>query len=135
MEKQFLVFSCIGGRSECMVIDKKRNRIVGVKNGLFEDITDKCKKMYDKEDKKPSHKLGKKLGGLWYKYLINECDKLDAAIRKDSVIIETDNQKDFDIKLFELRKEQIELIIKSINRELKNIEEKRQYYTYAFSNC
>lgn len=134
MKKQFLIFK-LSEDIECMVLDKKRNKIVRIKDGKFTDLTDECKKMYDKELKKERNKNGKKIGGLWYECLNGLCDKLSACIWKDEVIIETDNQIDFDTKLFDLQQKQLELLIRMNNNNTQKLQNNEQYYTYAFSNC
>lgn len=129
MDKMFMVFKA--DELEYIIFDKKRNIIISLKNGRFEDITNKCQKIYNKE----LNKVNKKLGGLWYGYLIGAYNNTKAYIFKDDIVLETDNQKEFDNKILEIKKEQIELMLQRVNKELQKLINNKQYYTYAFSNC
>lgn len=133
MKKQFLMFKSISGSQ--IIIDRKRNVIIKMKNGILEDITETCKKTYNSELNKPRHKDGKKIIGMWYEVLNNNKDKLSACIFTSDIILETDNQKEFDKKLFDIKKEELEHSIKMIDYYTKCLETDTQYYTYAFSNC
>lgn len=133
MNSQFLIFKGSGG-SEVYLLDKKRNKIVLLKNGVFRDDTETCEKQYIRAKDKPTPKNGKKLGGLWYEFLNGFCDRASACIWKDDIVIETDIQIEFDKKIFEIQKEQIKWMLKMCERRIEELESGKQYYTYEFNH-
>lgn len=128
MKKQFLAFSAHS--NEIIVFDRKRSKVVRLQDGRFTDITNDCKKIYERELKKERHPNGKKLGGLWYECLNGLCDRTSACIWKDDIIIETDNQKEFDEVLLNKQRKQIELMLKLCDYQQDKLQNDKQYYTY-----
>lgn len=133
MKTQFLVFSNHG--NEFVALDRKRSKIARLQDGKFIDITSECKKLYERELKKERHPNGKKVGGLWYECLNRLCDRVSACIWTSNIIIETDNQKEFDEVLLGKQRKQIELMLKVCDYQQDKLQNDKQYYTYEFSNC
>ena len=133
MKQQFLVFDAHS--NEIIAFDRKRSKVVRLQDGRFTDITDDCKKIYERELKKERHPNGKKLGGLWYECLKGLCDRVSACIWTSNVMVETDNQKEFDEVLLNKQRKQIELMLTICNDKQEKLQNDKQYYTYEFSNC
>ena len=123
--KMFRILNVLG----CItIIDRKREKILYLESGIFEDITEKAKKRYQK-DLKNKEVDNKYVLTSYYEIMKNGSDS-----SKRDTILATENQKEFDRKIFEIKKEQLEEKIKIINYQVEKLERDRQYYTYEYSN-
>lgn len=111
-----------------VIIDIKRKKILYLEDGIFEDITEKAKKRYEK-DLKNKEVDNKYLLTSYYEIMKNGSELL-----KSDTILSTENQKEFDKKIIEIQKEQLEKNIKWVNYQLEKLEKDNQYYTYEYSN-
>lgn len=131
MDKQFMIFSDISG-TEFIAFDKKRMKIVKISKGIFEDITDECIKLYKRYQKKPTK--NKKMGMLWYEFFQGKIYQNQALIYNDEIVIYTDDQKEFDKKLLEIRLNQLNKLLNITKDNLKALKNNEQYYTYTFND-
>ena len=98
--------------------------LVDLKNGVYEDITDKCNKLSKKKDKI--------IGGLWYKVLTENLDYSSACIFKDEIVLETDDKHELDQLLFATQFAQLEWNMEQAKAQHEKMLADKQYYTYRF---
>lgn len=113
---------------DIVIIDRKRQKILYLRDGLFEDITEKAKKRYEK-DLKDKEVDNKYLLTSYYEIMKN-----DAELLQGDTTLATENQKEFDKKILEIQKEQLEKNIRWVNYQIEKLEKGVQYYTYELSN-
>ena len=122
------MFRILNVLESIVIIDRKRQKILYLEDGIFEDITEKAKKKYEK-DLKNKEIVNKYVLTNYYEIMINGSD----SSKRDTILC-TENQKEFDRKIFEIKKEQLEEKIKILNYQVEKLEKDMQYYTYELSN-
>ena len=124
MNTKFLVTKNSSILAGIEIFDKEKMCIVELKNGVYEDITDKCKKLSKKKDKV--------IGGLWYKVLTENLDYSSACIFKDEIVLETDDKHELDQLLFATQLSQLEWNLQQAQAQYEKMLDNKQYYTYRF---
>ena len=127
LKYKYLIFEGFSS-GEYRIVDRQRKVICTIKDGRYYNDTKECKKIYMKDKAKPGEPT--RMGTNWIKCLITG----DQKYAMSKVILETNNLKEFDLKCFELMKEQIKGREKNIEYYKENLIKGEQYYTYAFSN-
>ena len=120
-----MTFQILDVMNSIKIIDRKRKKIMTIENGIYADITEKCKKAYEKEKEK-SNKL---MTCIYYEILQSQSDA-----NSYNILLVTDDQKEFDKKLFEIQKKQLEDMLNFLNYNVIKLEKDTQYYTYELSN-
>lgn len=113
---------------EYLTIDRERKVICTIRDGLYSNQTKECEKIYEKDKDKSWDK--RRVGYNWVKCLLTGYK--DGIL--DELVLQTNKRKEFDLECMSIRKEQIELRMKCINRDINKLLTEEQYYTYAFSN-
>ncbi len=127
MKYKYFIFRGINDL-EYLTIDRVRKVICTIKNGKYNNETKKCQTIYEKDKLKSWDK--RRVGYNWIKCLITGYK--DGIL--DDLILKTNSLKDFDLKCMELRKNQIEFMLKRLSQDKEKLLKNKQYYTYAFSN-
>lgn len=127
LKYKYLIFEGLSS-GEYRIVDRQRKVICTIKDGRYYNDTKECKKIYAKDkEKEPGNR---RMGYSWITCLITG----EARETMSKVILKTNNLKEFDLKCFELMKEQIKGREKNIEYYKENLIKDEQYYTYAFSN-
>ena len=124
MKTKFLVTKNSNTLAGITIFDNEKMCLVELKNGVYKDITDDCKKLTKKKDKI--------IGSLWYKVLTENLDYSSACIFKDEIVLETDNKHELDQLLFATQLAQLEWNLQQANAQYKKKLDNKQYYTYRF---
>ena len=124
MNTKFLVTKNSSVLAGITIFDNEKMCLVELKNGVYKDITDDCKKLTKKKDKI--------IGSLWYKVLTENLDYSSACIFKDEIVLETDNKHELDQLLFATQLAQLEWNLQQANAQYKKKLDNKQYYTYRF---
>lgn len=127
LKYKYLIFEGLSS-GEYKIVDRQRKVICTIKDGRYYNDTKECKKIYAKDkEKEPGNR---RMGYSWITCLITG----EARETMSKVILKTNNLKEFDLKCFELMKEQIKGREKNIEYYKERLNKNEQYYTYAFSN-
>ena len=124
MKTKFLVTKNSITLAGITIFDNEKMGLIDLRNGVYEDITDKCKKLAKKKDKV--------IGGLWYKVLTENLEYSSACIFKDEIALETDNKHELDQLLFATQLAQLEWNLEQAKAQYEKKMDNKQYYTYRF---
>ena len=124
MNTKFLVTKNSNTLAGIVIFDNEKMCLVELKNGVYKDITEDCKKLAKRKDKV--------IGGLWYKVLTENLDYSSACIFKDEIVLETDNKHELDQLLFATQLAQLEWNLEQAKAQYEKKLNNKQYYTYRF---
>lgn len=124
MNTKFLVTKNSNTLAGIVVFDSERMCLVELKNGVYKDITEDCKKLAKKKDKV--------IGCLWYKVLTENLEYSSACIFKDEIALGTDDKHELDQLLFATQLAQLEWNLQQAKAQYEKKLDNKQYYTYRF---
>lgn len=107
--------------SNYIIFDSERKEIWKLETGTFENITNKCKKAFEKELNKPVNKKCKLIIGLWYQYLNNEISSFEAYIFDDDIFMQTNSRNKFEKAILKEHDLYIERLFNALNKKDKRI--------------
>lgn len=110
------------------IIDRVRKTIFSIKDGMYVNITKSMQKLYEKDVKNNF-----RFGFIGTRYLETLLNGYYIGSESD-LILKTNDRKKFDLKCMEIRKEQLQNKISTLNYFKEKLLKNEQYYTYAFSD-
>ena len=111
------------------IIDRERKVIFEIRDGNYINKTKEIMRIYEKDKKTDFMK-----GYVGTKFLNAIVDGESNNFSSREILLKTNDRKKFDMECMQIRKDQTERRLNSINRDFEKLLKGEQYYTYAFSN-